>query len=143
MMVNALILYQYGVDPERLLGDYLVSRSRKTGRVRYIGSNGKLLATIRATDGLLVPAPPLTERLAALSDYRVKVNEEAAPYVGKGRTVFAKHVVEAGRSVRPGDEVVVVDPEMRPIALGKATLPGPDMVASRRGRAVKTRKGLL
>lgn len=143
-MIEALIRYQYGVEPGKILPrGYKVSRSRKTGRIRYIGINGAHLATIRATDGLLVPGELLAETIAKETEYKVAIEDEAAKFVGEGRTVFSKHVVKAGSVIRPGDEIVVIDEHGVPVALGKAVLPGPDMVVMKRGKAVKTRRGLL
>ncbi len=142
-MIDALIRYQYGVDPASVLPPgYSVSRSRKTGRVRYIGMGGAHLATIRASDGFLVPGEGLAAPLSENTEYRVTVEDDAAVYVGEGRTVFAKHVVNAGEPVRPGDEVVVTNSHGVPVALGRAVLPGRDMVLMKRGKAVKTRRGL-
>ncbi len=142
--VAALFLYQYGVKPEDVgLEDYDISRSRKTGRIRYLGVDGRIYATIRATDGFIVPLRPLAARLAGESEYRVAVSSEAAEYVGRGRTVFARHVVSAGNVIRPGDEVAVTDVEGKIVAVGKALLPGRDMPTIMRGKAVKTRHGFL
>ncbi|MFU8768090.1 MAG: PUA domain-containing protein [Candidatus Methanoperedens sp.] len=37
------------------------------------------------------------------------VNSDSAPFVAKGKTAFARHVVDADPEIRAGQEVLVVD----------------------------------
>ncbi len=63
--------------------------------------------------------------------------------MAEGRNVFAKHVVEADKELRPQDEVIVVDEEDNLVAVGKAVLSGEEMKVFKHGVAVKVRKGKL
>jgi uncharacterized protein with predicted RNA binding PUA domain len=58
-----------------------------------------------------------------------------------GGNVFAKHVVDAGDAIRPGDEVVVVDSRGDVVAVGKALLTREEMLRFKAGAAVKVRRG--
>jgi predicted RNA-binding protein (TIGR00451 family) len=58
-----------------------------------------------------------------------------------GKNVFAKHVVEAGVNIRPGDETIVIDSKNRVLAVGRALLTREEMLTFCVGVAVKTRRG--
>jgi len=144
--IRAIADYQFGPGAgEALFPDEVeVVRSRKTGRIRHIYLNGSLLATVRAEDGLLSLTIHGAERLSSFlgERHKVVVSEEAAPFVAEGRSAFAKHVLKADPGIRPGDEVLVVAPDGRLLAVGRAVLSGREMLAFKRGVAVKVRAGV-
>jgi len=145
--VRAIADYQFGPGAGEALfpEDVQVIRSRRTGRIRHVvGPDGELLATIRASDGLLSLTLQGAKRLLPFlrGRYTVVVSEEAAPFVAEGRSAFAKHILRADPGIRPGDEVLVVDPSGRLLAVGKAVLTGREMLAFKRGVAVKVRAGV-
>ncbi|MGC8817354.1 MAG: PUA domain-containing protein [Candidatus Hadarchaeum sp.] len=115
------------------------------GRIRQVWLGEEILCTIRASDGFIVLNRRGAELIhSALSPprLRVTVGPEAAPFVAAGKTVFAKHVVAADPEIRPYEEVLVVDPDDRLLATGKALLNGAEMVAFKTGVAVAVRRGL-
>lgn len=115
------------------------------GRVRQVWLDGEILCSIRASDGFIVLNRRGAELVHASLKYprlRVVVSDDAAPFVAMGRTVFAKHVVDADPEIRPAEEVLVVDKEDRLLATGKALLNGEEMKAFKVGRAVEVRRGL-
>ena len=117
----------------------------KTRRLRQLFSSGRRIATVRARDGLLTLSILGAERIYdALPEgrLRVKVSDEAAPYVAKGGTAFARHVVEVDPEIRAGEEVLVVDEDGKLIATGKATLSPQEMLELNRGSAVMVRDGI-
>lgn len=117
---------------------------RTRGRVRQVWLGSDILCTIRASDGLIVPNRKGAELIHAALRYprlRVVVTDEAAPFVARGRTVFARHVAEADPEIRPAEEVLIVDGRDRLLASGKALLNGEEMLAFRVGKAVKVRRG--
>ena len=137
--------YQFGRGAGELLipqGSTL-ERSKKTGRPRHIYHQGELVASYRPNDGLLTLTIAGATRLANLPGLAcyVVASEEAVEFVEEGKTLFAKHVVEAGPDVRPGDEVVVKAPDGKVIAVGKALLSSGEMEVFQRGVAVKVRRG--
>ncbi len=71
----------------------------------------------------------------------VKVQEEAAPFIAKGKSLFAKHVMDADEEIRPHEEVMVINEENEVLAVGKAMLSGREMKAFKRGVAVRVRRG--
>lgn len=72
----------------------------------------------------------------------VRVLEEAVPFVTEGRNVFAKHVVDADKEIRPQEEVIVINGKDEVLAVGRAILTGEEMKAFKRGVAVRVRRGV-
>ena len=72
----------------------------------------------------------------------VKVQKEATPFIIKGRSVFARHVMDADEEIRPQEEVIVINEESEVLAVGRAILTGREMKAFKRGVAVKVRRGV-
>lgn len=145
--VRAIANYQFGADvganlfPENAKMTY----SKKTGRIRYIYLGETLLATLRPKDGLFSLAPAGALRLLmTLPPMRlqVTVREDVANFVAQGSDVFARHVKQADPMLRPGEEVLVVDPKGDLLAVGKALLSGNEMLSFKRGVAVKVRRGV-
>lgn len=123
-----------------------ITRSKFTGRVRFVRLGGDLLATLRPTDGLLALTIAGAKRVAAavkLPHLRVVVRDEVREFVEEGGDVFAKHVLGADPEIRPGEEVIVSDCAGKVVAVGKALLTGVEMLAFKRGVAVKTRRGAV
>jgi len=140
--------YQFGRDAGKILfaEDVTVVFSKRTGKIRFVYHQGKLLATLRPTDGLFSLSLEGAKRLMELMNPKrlwVKVQTEFAKFIEKGGDVFAKHVIDADREIRPREEVMVLDDDGRVIALGKSLLSGEEMKRFRRGIAVKVRRGNL
>jgi len=144
--IRAIADYQFGpgcgaaLFPEGVT----VARSKNTGRIRHIHLDGVLLATLRPTDGLFTLTIAGAELMVSGVDapgFTLTVADEAVEFVAQGRNVFAKHVVDAGDGIRPGDEVVVLDPGRRVLAVGRALLNGEEMLAFGVGVAVRVRRG--
>jgi 7-cyano-7-deazaguanine tRNA-ribosyltransferase len=72
----------------------------------------------------------------------VRVQEDAEPFVAQGKSVFAKHVVDADEKIRPQEEVIVIGERNRVFAVGKAVLTGREMKVFKHGVAVKVRRGI-
>jgi uncharacterized protein with predicted RNA binding PUA domain len=71
----------------------------------------------------------------------VAIQDDVAEVIAQGRNVMAKHVVEAGGGIRPGDEVIVLDSKKEVQGVGRALLTGEEMLVFRTGVAVRTRRG--
>jgi len=118
--------------------------SKKTGRIRQILFEGKTVAILNPTYGLLNLTIEGAKRLAAVNYVKlpwVKVQDAAASFVEKGSDVFAKHVVEANKEIRPMEEVIVLNSRNEVIAVGRAVLSGDEMLEFMKGVAVKVRRG--
>lgn len=143
--VRIIADFQFGWGAGQALfpddSEFLMSR---THRIRQITFEGKRIATVRAMDGLLTLSIGGGARLCRYFEpprLRVTVNADAAPFVLKGKTAFAKHVIEADPEIRAMDEVLVVDEEDNLLATGQAVLCAIEMMEFERGAAVVVRQG--
>jgi PUA domain protein len=86
------------------------------------------------------PFPTLHTLLAhPVPNAWVEVDEGAIPHLANGADCMAPGVVGADPAIREGDWVWVRDAKhKRPLAVGRAMMSGPDMVASEKGKAVRT-----
>jgi len=143
--IRSIADYQFGKDVgERLFPDDLEVVYARTGRIRRVYLGERMLATLRPRDGLFSLTVAGARRLWECVQPRrlwVRVQDEAAPFVVKGRSVFAKHVVDADEEIRPKEEVVVVSMKNEVLAVGRAVLSGKEMKAFKRGVAVRVRRG--
>jgi len=120
--------------------------SRRTGRIRHVYLQGKLLATLRPADGMFSLTVAGAEGLLrGVKSPRlwVIVQKDAEPFIAKGKSVFAKHVLDADSEIRPQEEVLVMGEKREILAVGKAVLTGREMKALKHGVAVKVRRGVL
>jgi len=143
--IRAIADYQFGpgAGDARFPEGVSITYSKTTGRIRHIYQDGVLLASIRPSDGFLTLTIAGAERLIAGLEkprFNIVVSDIATPMVSRGRSVFAKHVVEASPEIRPGDEVVVLDRGGRVIAVGRALLSGDEMLSFNLGVAVRVRR---
>ncbi|RLI05832.1 pseudouridine synthase [Candidatus Bathyarchaeota archaeon] len=145
--VRCIADYQFGKDAGKTLfpDNIEVKFSGRTGRVKEIYVEKKLVATLRPTVGNFSLTIEGFKRLLKTFKYpkfRVVVTKEAEEFVRKGKNVFAKHVKNVDKEIRPMDEVAVVNENDQVIAVGKAVLSGREMLAFKRGIAVKVRHGV-
>ncbi|MBS7606010.1 MAG: PUA domain-containing protein [Candidatus Bathyarchaeia archaeon] len=138
--------YQFGEKiGEKMLPDNVnIVFSKRTGRMRYIYLDGKLLAALNPMTGLFTLTIEGARRAFSLMGRKrlwVKIDDSVVPFVEEGNDVFAKHVVDADEEIRPREEVIVIDGSENVIAVGRALLSGYEMKAFKKGVAVKVRKG--
>lgn len=121
----------------------MVIHSSRTGRMRRLYRNGKLLATLRPTDGMLALSLEGARLLMRRGCFKnvVTVQTDVSDFIRHGRNVFAKHVRHASPTIRPEDEVIVVNEREELLAAGRAFLSGDEMLSFKRGVAVKVRHG--
>ena len=135
-------LFGNGVS-KQLPKDIELIFSRKTGRIRTVSHKGKLLCTLRIDGGLAI-SPYFAQILLKSKTFRencVEINEDAAPFVESGRSVFCKHVVWCGKKVRISADTPVLF-KNQVIAVGKAILSSEMISDFDRGVAVKIRDSL-
>ncbi|MCX8176157.1 MAG: pseudouridine synthase [Candidatus Bathyarchaeota archaeon] len=142
--IRGIADYQFGLNVGKILFPEGVSLkfSKKTGRVREVYLNGKLLATLKPTTGSLSLTIEGFKRIIQVVKpprFRVIVKDEVKDFIKKGGDVFAKHVDEADVNIRPKDDVVVVDKQDNILAVGKAILSGREIKLFNRGVAVKVK----
>ena len=143
--VRAIADYQFGrCVGEKLFPDGVeISFSKRTGRIRHVYYEGRLLVTLRPTDGLFSLTVEGGRRMMQTKPLKswVKVQDDVSDFIAKGRSVFAKHVVDCDEEIRPEEEVVVVDGYEEVLAVGRAVLTGKEMKAFEQGVAVRIRCG--
>lgn len=145
--IRAVADIQFGKGCGKILfpeDDITVTRSKKTGKVKNIYHNGKLIATLRPKDGFLALGIEGAKRLVNfLRDrYIVVVKDEVTEFIKKGRNLFSKHVLKCDQEIRPGEEVIVIDSRGNVIGVGRAILSGKEMKHFKNGVAVKIRSGI-
>ena len=146
--IRSIANYQFGKGTgEKLFPDNVeVVFSKRTKRIRHIYLDEERLATLRPTNGMFSLTVAGAKRILKGAKHPrlwVKVSKEAAPFVAKGKSVFAKHVVDADEEIRPQEEVIVLDEKGEVLAVGRAVLTGAEMKAFRCGVAVRVRRGVL
>jgi len=143
--LRAVADYQFGRGAGAALfpDDTRVEYSKNTGKPRHLWAGEELVANYRPNDALFTVTIAGARRLVALEEfkYSVSVMDDVVEFVEQGKNVFAKHVRDAGESIRPGDEVVVVDESGEVVAVGKSKMNRGDMLSFKTGTAVRVRRG--
>ena len=144
--IKAIADYQFGNGVGEILfkGDLTIEKSKKTGKIRHVYSNGNLIANMRASDSFFVLAKEGAIRLHSFKDFpenRVVVNKDSEPFAREGKSVFSKFVVDCDTNIRSKDEVLIVNEEDDLLAFGKALLNHNEIMDFNNGQAIKTRKG--
>ncbi|MBC7118278.1 tRNA guanosine(15) transglycosylase TgtA [Methanothermobacter tenebrarum] len=138
--------YQFGEGAGEALfkGDLQIIKSKKTGRIRYIYVDDELIASIRTSDGFIIPSWKGASLLHSSLDYprcRVVVDEESEPFAREGKNIFAKFVIECDKNIRANDEVLIVNEDDELLATGKSLLCSEEILDFNYGQAIKTRRG--
>lgn len=144
--IRGIADYQFGKGAGRKLfpKEVIIVYSKRTGRIRHIYLEKKMLATLRPTDGLFSLTITGAKRIMERAKPRrlwVNIQKEATPFVVKGKSVFAKHVTDADEDIRPQEEVAVMSEKGEVLAVGRAMLSGREMKAYVKGVAVRVRRG--
>jgi len=150
MCMDHVLKLQYSIDAlfgngvsKQLPKDLEITFSRKTGRIRTVYHKGKLLCTLRI-DGSLAISSHFAQLLLKNKKFKencIEINEDAAPFVEQGRSVFCKHVVWCGKKVRISADTPVLF-KNQVIAVGKAILSSEMISDFDRGVAIKVRDSL-
>lgn len=120
-----------------------IAFSRKTGRIKTVSEKGKLLCTLRIDGGLAI-SPYFAQILLKSKKFKencLEVNQEAAPFVQDGKSVFCKHVVWCGKNIRITSDTPILY-KNKVIAVGKAVLSSEMISDFNRGMAVRVRDSL-
>lgn len=85
-----------------------------------------------------VPFPTIKGALELeLTKRYVVVDMGAVKFVAKGADVMSPGIVDADQDIQEGDFVIIIEETHRkPLAIGKALIPGPEMVEMDEGKAV-------
>ena len=144
--VRTIADYQFGRGVGIILfpddARFIVGR---TGRVRQILLGDRRIATLRANDGFLILSAYGGQRLKDALPFpkkRVIMDDDAAPFVAKGKTAFCKFVVDCDPEIRALEEVLLVDKDDNLLATGQALLCAEEMKTFKKGTAVSVRYGV-
>jgi len=145
--VKAVADMQFGMGAGKALlnGKVELVLSKNTGRIRNVIADGQHMLSMRAGDGFftLKPAGARVLMETFLSPrLRVIVNADSAEFNIQGRNVFCGFVIDADPGIIPRDEVIVVSEKDELCAVGQAAMTREEMLAFRRGVAVKVREGV-
>jgi len=145
--IRCIADYQFGKGIGSILfpDNVDIVYSKRTGRVRHVYLDGRRLVTLRPRDGFfsltVFGAKKIVENVKPLC-YWVRVQNDISNFVAEGKSVFAKHIVDADEEIRPMEEVIVINDKDEVLAIGKAVLTGKEMKAFKKGVAVKVRRGV-
>ncbi len=120
-----------------------ITFSRKNGRMKTVTHEEKLLCTLRIDGGLAI-SPYFAQILLKNKKFKencLEVNQNAAPFVEEGKSVFCKHVVWCGKNIRIASDTPILY-KNKVIAVGKAVLSSSMISDFNRGIAVKVRDSL-
>jgi predicted RNA-binding protein (TIGR00451 family) len=97
-------------------------------------TNGFFTLSLFSAERIINKTPPPKLRAVVMS--------EVSEFIKKGRNVFCKHVVDIDITLRPNDEVIVVNQNNDLLAIGKVVIPVPYIRSFQTGIALKIRKGI-
>ena len=148
--LDPLVKLKYTIDAlfgigisKKLPKNIEMTFSRKTGRIREVYYDKKLLCTLRIDGGLAI-SPYFAQILLKNKKFRqncIEINADSEPFVRDGKSVFCKHVIWAGKNILIGADVpVLYNNEV--IAVGRAIVNAEMMTDLKRGVAVKVRDSL-
>ncbi len=144
--LRAIASFQFrGVGRKFIPENILIIRSPRTYRIRAILLEGKVIATIRASDYRLLLRIHGGIRLNNILEkpfLRVMVSNKYAQFIAEGGNVFAPHIVFMDPEIKPHDEVLVVDEDWNLLAVGKAILPGWIATLFSRGEVIRVRESI-
>jgi 7-cyano-7-deazaguanine tRNA-ribosyltransferase len=145
--IRAIADYQFGPGAAECLltGNLEFVKSKNTGKIRNIISDGEHILSLRAGDGLFTLKKAGAVRLHNAFEkprMRVSVDSEVAEFNRSGKNVFAKFVKTCDPELRPGDEVLITDEEDSLVAIGRLILTCSEMDVFNTGIAVRVREGM-
>ncbi|MEA3457948.1 MAG: PUA domain-containing protein, partial [Candidatus Thermoplasmatota archaeon] len=143
--ISAVADMQFGKNASKALfdGKIRIVKSKKTGKIRNIYCNEKHILSMRAGDGLFtlkINGAKMLHNFFKYPKLRVIVQEDAAPFVKDGKSVFAKFVLNCDEDLRPFDECIIVDKNDDLLATGRCILNKIEMSSFKFGMAAKTRE---
>ena len=135
-------LFGNGVS-KHLPKDIKIIFSRKTGRIRTVTHQGKLLCTLRIDGGLAI-SPYFAQILLKSKKFKencLEINDAAAPFIEEGKSVFCKHVIWCGKNIRIASDTPILYKD-KVIAVGKAVLSSEMIPDFNRGMAIRVRDSI-
>ncbi len=141
---RAVLDMQFGKGSADVLDGRAVRivKSERTGKIRNVFVDRIHAFSMRASDGrftLKMDGARLLKTVLVSPKMRVQTENEPAEFAAKGNNVFAKFVVDCDPEIRPGDDVMVVNMRDELCAVGRALMNKEEMLAFKRGIAVRVK----
>lgn len=126
------------------LNDLEFIYSKKTGRIKHVLLDRKIIATLRTDGGfaLTIDGARLLLKTGKVKEHSIIIRSDVAEFIKEGRSVFCKHVLFAGKDIKVNSDVIILDESTNLLAVGKAILPSSMIKAFNRGVAVKVRHSI-
>ncbi|MHA1792046.1 MAG: PUA domain-containing protein [Promethearchaeota archaeon] len=149
--VESIVERQFGSHFSQFLHEVRsrlsVQISRKTGKIRYVYLDDKLILVLRPVDGFFTLSIQGASILHDLEKNKglingIQVQTDVEEFIKKGGQVFAKHVTNVPENLHPAQEIYACNEQGELLAVGKAVLSGRDMLFFNKGVAMKTRHGV-
>jgi 7-cyano-7-deazaguanine tRNA-ribosyltransferase len=140
--IHALGDYQFGAGAGEVMFRGCSGKYARNGRLRQIFYGEVLVAAVRASDGIIVPALEGAKRLLKLPPPRNRVvveDEEVCRFISEGKSVFAKFITGCDPEIVPRSEVIVVEGSDELVGWGRSLLEARELLAFKFGVGVKTR----
>lgn len=135
--------YLFGNNTNELFHDKEISYklSNNTNKLRFIYVDDKLFATVKAngTYSLTLEAAKILLEHSNYMMNSVIIIDEIKEYIKEGKSVFNKHVIDAGKNIFPGSEAIIINKNKELIGIGKAITSFEIMKKSNIGVAIKVR----
>ncbi|NYZ80059.1 tRNA-guanine transglycosylase, partial [Candidatus Micrarchaeota archaeon] len=135
--IRDVSLYWFGVNIFKETDRIRVSP--KTHKIREVFDKGKVVASFRANDFMILLHEGSKRLFEKKYDGRVVVQDDVSEFIREGKSVFAKHVLKCGKNIVPGQQVLVVNKSGDLLASGEAMLNAKEMNDFDRGVAVNVR----
>lgn len=136
-------LYGRGVTLHFPWDNLVFIRSKSSKKIKHVKYRDETFATVKENG--VITLSILCAQFMLKSDRFwencVKASEEAEEFVKKGGNLFCKHVQFAGKNIRAGLDVGILNKTDELIGVGKLLLPRSYILTLRRGVAVETRRG--
>jgi len=141
---RAVLDMQFGRGAADILDGRMIEivKSKRTGKIRNVLIDGIHSLSMRAHDGrftLKLSGGKMLMGVLEPPRMRVTVEDEPAEFAAKGNNVFAKFVRDCDPDIRPGDDVLVVNTKGELSAVGRALMIKEEMLAFKRGIAVRVK----
>ena len=134
----------FGVGVSKQLPKNLdLTFSRKTGRIRTVSHENKLLCTLRIDGGLAI-SPYFAQIMLKNKKFKencLEVDLDSKPFIEDGKSVFCSHVLWCGKNIQIASDTPILY-KNKVIAVGKAVLSSEMISSMKRGVAIKVRDSL-
>jgi archaeosine synthase len=134
-IVSATADYQFGNGAGNLLVPENAMLKGKPYKMILCRINGEQICSYVAESGNLSLTLEGGARIANIGRYWVRLDVKSV----KGGSIFAVGIEEADPTIRPGDEVIVINNSDEVIGVGRSEMSGREMCELNRGRAVTLR----